>query len=66
MNTQTPTNPAPRDFIEALTSEFLILTGYGIHAQYSPLALQRCYVQYQQAPIPLRDFAQALIRDRYR
>ncbi len=64
MKKQTQQNRSKTDFIDALNNESLIRTGYGVHAHYSPVALQHYYVSYQNADMSLRDYAQSLMKNR--
>ncbi len=62
MHTMISQSLTQSDFVAALGDEILILTGYGIHAHLSPLAISDCYSKYQQSQLPLRAYAESVLK----
>jgi len=62
LNYATSTTDSRSFFIETLSDESTVMTGYGIYAHLSPLNIERLFNEFINQSLPARIFAKRYLR----
>ena len=62
LNYATFTADSRTSFIETLSDESTLMTGYGIYAHLSPLNIERLFNEFINQSLPARKFAKHYLR----
>ena len=50
-------------FIEALTNEFVAMTGYGVYVYLDPIDVERLFMNYQKLSMPIGAFVRQCVEN---